>query len=296
METNSNLATQTMHNQHPLSSLRLSQQLMPLAAAFEAPIETFRKCFKDQKEADVALLREVEYAVQAMTANSYLAQCAQKNPDALVNSIKNIALTGLSLNPAVKQAYLVPFKGDITFMPSYIGLRDLLVKTGLVINIEAHLVYVDDEFEVSYGESGYLIHKPKVFSKNRTDKDILGGYYIAELPSGKKSYDTMSIDEIMKVYKASPSYGKTSPWQTWFSEMAKKTLIRKGYKGVPHTNVNDEILKVIEYTMKADDRFFYESKNAPKTNRAFDEFEEVVVGEPINESSEEIQEQTNNEE
>ena len=244
---------------HPLHGIQLGQLLVPFAQQFAAPMETFLSCFEDKSKGKMAFRREVEYAVQAMTANSFLVTCAKQNPQDLVTAIQNIALTGLSLNPVTKQAYLVPFKSKITFMPSYAGMRDLLVRTGLCTNIEAHLVYTDDYFSITYGEGGRLEHRPAVFSKNRTDKDVLGGYFIATLPSGQLIYDTMSVEEIDKIYKQSPSYGKQSPWQNWWQEMAKKTLIRRGFKSIPHTNMTEENLKVIEATMKADDKFYYDA-------------------------------------
>lgn len=260
---------------HPLCKINIPKQLAPFAQAFAEPLATFRQCFPSNKEADMAYLKQVEFAMQAMQANSYLVSCAQKSPIPLINALKQVALSGLSLSPVVKQGYLVPFKGEISFMPSYIGLRDLLVRTGLVQNIEAHIVYVDDFFEITYGNGSHLLHKPAVFSKNRTAKDILGGYFIATLSSGKLVYDTMSADELEEIHKRSPSFGKQSPWDTDRTEMLKKTLIRRGFKSVPHTNASAEQLKVIEMAFDNDGQFFYDptinEQKAPSRASFFDE-------------------------
>lgn len=209
----------------------------------------------------MAYLKQVEYAMQAMMANSYLITCAQKNPNALINSLKSVALSGLSLSKITSQGYLVPFNGEIQFMPSYIGLRDLMVRTGLVHNIEANLVYVDDYFSVSFGADGKLEHRPAVFSKNRKKEHILGGYFYAKLCSGVDCFGTMSIEELELIHKRSPSFGKASPWSSDYEEMLKKSLIRRGWKSVPHTGVSSENLRIIEMAFNANDKLFYDPED-----------------------------------
>lgn len=266
---------------HPLCKINMPQSLMPFAQAFAEPLATFRQCFPSNKEADMAYLQQVEYAMQAMQANSFLVTCAQKDPVSLINALKQVALSGLSLSNVTRQGYLVPFKMSISFMPSYIGLRDLLVRTGLVQNIEARLVYPDDEFEITYGESGKLYHKPAVFSKRRKNEDILGGYFIATLSSGKLIYDTMSIDELEAIHRRSPSFGKQSPWDSDRQEMLKKSLIRRGFKSVPHTLASEEQMRVIEMAFSNDDQFFIDANSKqPSKNTAsgsfFEDAEEVA--------------------
>ncbi len=266
---------------HPLSKIRMPNAVLPFAQAFAEPLSTFRQCFNSTKEADMAYLQQVEFAMQAMQANPFLITCAQRNPGALINSLKQVALSGLSLSPVSKQGYLVPFKNEISFMPSYIGLRDLLVKTGLVQNLEARLVYTDDYFEISYGEGGRLVHKPNVFSKNRKKENILGGYFMVTLSSGKLIYDTMSIDELESVHKRSPSFGKQSPWASDYEEMLKKTLVRRGYKSVPHVLASVEQIKIIELALANDNKFFIEpEQNKKPADQSF--FEEVQDVQPDN--------------
>ena len=182
--------------EHPLAGIKIPPSLIPFKQQLADPMSTFLACFEDKEYGKRAFRKEVEFAVQAMNANSFLVSCAKSNPQDLVTAIENIALCGLSLNPVTKQGYLVPFKGKIIFMPSYIGMRDLLVRSGLCINIGAQIVYKDDEFDVEYGTNAHITHKPNPWSKNRKKEDILGCYYIAKLPNGDLSFDTMTFDEI----------------------------------------------------------------------------------------------------
>ena len=234
---------------------KLPAPLAKLQTAFARPFDAFRKAFADPAKADRIMAKEIDFAAQAMMANPYLIECASQHPDDLVNALKNVALTGSTLNPVLKQGYLVPFKGKISFMPSYMGLVDVLNRSGLVRKIEAHPVFDGDEFSVTYGTAEQLIHKPNPWGTR--DKDHLKGcYYYIELADGTTMWDTMSAAEIEDVRRRSPSVskGKTSPWDTDYIEMAKKTLIRRAFKAVPKTGLSDDKLKTITAAVDYDEQ------------------------------------------
>ena len=234
---------------------KLPAPLAKLQSAFARPFDAFRKAFADPAKADRIMAKEIDFAAQAMMANPYLIDCAAQHPDDLVNALKNVALTGSTLNPVLKQGYLVPFKGKISFMPSYMGLVDVLNRSGLVRKIEAHPVFDGDEFSVTYGTAEQLIHKPNPWGTR--DKDHLKGcYYYIELADGTTMWDTMSAAEIEDVRRRSPSVtkGKASPWDTDYIEMAKKTLIRRAFKAVPKTGLSDDKLKTITAAVDYDEQ------------------------------------------
>lgn len=234
---------------------KLPAPLAKLQTAFARPFDAFRKAFADPAKADRIMAKEIDFAAQAMMANPYLIECAAQHPDDLVNALKNVALTGSTLNPVLKQGYLVPFKGKISFMPSYMGLVDVLNRSGLVRKIEAHPVFEGDEFSVTFGTAEQLIHKPNPWGTR--DKDHLKGcYYYIELADGTTMWDTMSAAEIEDVRRRSPSVakGKTSPWDTDYIEMAKKTLIRRAFKAVPKAGLSDDKLKTITAAVDYDEQ------------------------------------------
>lgn len=256
---------------------KLPAELQNLKNLFAQPWESFKAAFKDPKEADRIMQREITYAAQAMMANNFLITCAQSNPVDFINALKNVALSGLSLSPALKQAYLVPFKGKISFMPSYMGMQDLLANNGHVRKIESYAVFESDEFEIQHGTEEKLIHKPNPWGERTKDK-MLGCYWIAELTDGTKLFNNMTKAEIEEVMKRSPSVakGKTSPWDTDYIEMARKTCLRRGFKALPKGSISDERMKVVEaafdYDEKVEQTWIAEQKNTPKVN-TFDEDE-----------------------
>ncbi|MEB3372708.1 recombinase RecT [Bacteroides sp. CR5/BHMF/2] len=107
--------------------------------AFPQQLSGLEKCFISPKKAFLAaggteqqFAREVNFAMQAMLNNTYLIDCAKAYPDHLIEAIKNVSLTGLSLNPELKLGYLVPYKGKVKFQASYMGKVDILIRTGVV--------------------------------------------------------------------------------------------------------------------------------------------------------------------
>ena len=51
---------------------------------------------------------EAGFAVQQLESNDYLLSVAMNNRQSVINAVTNVAAIGISLNPARKQAYLVP--------------------------------------------------------------------------------------------------------------------------------------------------------------------------------------------
>jgi recombination protein RecT len=254
---------------------KLPAQLQALKGCFAQPFDAFRKAFKDPAEADRKMAQEIDFAAQAMMSNTYLIKCATSNPMSLVNALKNVALTNSTLNPVLKQGYLVPFGGSITFMPSYMGLVDVLVNNGLVRKVEAHCVFENDEFSIEIGSNGHIVHKPDCWGK-RTKETLKGAYYYVVLTDGTEMFDTMSVDEIEVIRKRAPSAKSSSPWDTDYAQMCCKTLVRRAFKMVPKNGISEDKVKALEavfdYDEKAEQSWIATQKAAPKKD-IFDEEE-----------------------
>lgn len=255
---------------------RLPAQLQALKNCFAQPFDAFRKAFKDPAEADRVMAKEIDFAAQAMISNPYLIQCATSNPMDLVNALKNVALTGSTLNPTLKLGYLVPFKGKIQFMPSYMGLIDVLVNNGLVKKVEAHCVYDTDQFEISLGTGGHIKHVPDCWGK-RAKENIKGAYYYVVMTDGTEMFGTMSVEEIEVIRKRAPSAKASSPWDTDYAEMCKKTLVRRAFKMIPKGAISDDKVKALEavfdYDEKVEQSWIKEQENAKPKNDSWDEDE-----------------------
>lgn len=177
--------------------------------------------------------REAGFAVQVIESNDYALRLAMNNRQSVVNAVVNAAAIGVSLNPAKKQAYLVPRDGRICLEISYMGLIDLAVQDGAVKWAKAELVYEHDSFVLN-GAGAAPVHTYNPFSKERGG--IVGAYCVAKLPDGDYLTETMSLDEINAIrdrssaWKAWIEKQKKCPWVTDFGEMARKTVVKRGSK------------------------------------------------------------------
>ena len=208
-----------------MSNLQLAQQQIELARPdFEANVK--------ELELNLNFKKEAAFALQIFQGNDYLTKM---NPDSIKNAIVNVALTGLTLNPVMKFAYLVPRKGKCVLDVSYMGLIKILTDTGSIKNIEAKLVHANEPFEIEQGTNPYIKHG---IAPTPDKGDIIGVYSIATLNDGSTSVEWMYYQDIVAVANRSESVksGKASPWKTDFAEMCRKTVVKRHYKYLPKSD------------------------------------------------------------
>lgn len=179
--------------------------------------------------------REAGFALQTFHNNDYAAKIAMSNRQSVVNAVNNIAAIGISLNPAKRQAYLVPRDGKICLDISYMGLMDLAMSTGSIRWAQAELVYAGDAFTLN-GFDKPPTHTYNPFAKDRGE--IVGCYVVVKTADGDYLTTCMSREDIDGIMNRSQSVksGKSSPWKTDYGEMAKKTVVKRAYKYWPKTD------------------------------------------------------------
>lgn len=91
-------------------------------------------------------VKEAGFALQIIRNKPRLAEMDRQS---IVDSIVNVALTGLTLNPELRLGYLIPRKGKLYFSSSYMGKREILLRSGMVKNIWVNLVFESDSFSSS---------------------------------------------------------------------------------------------------------------------------------------------------
>jgi recombination protein RecT len=214
----------------PFSVERLVQEIEP----------TFNAVSVDR---GIAFAREAEFAIQALCANDYALKIARENPQSVRDAVANIAAIGISLNPAKKQAYLIPRKGGICLVISYMGLLDLAVQSGSIMWGQAELVYAADEF-VMRGFDEPPLHNRNPFAKDRGE--LVGVYVVVKTTQGDYLTCTMTAQEVYDIrdrsdaWKKYKSDGKTCPWVTDEGEMVKKTVIKRAQKTWPRSDRLDK--------------------------------------------------------
>ncbi len=188
--------------------------------------------------------------------NPKLAHCDRAS---LLSSVVRAASYGLDLDPVAQEAFLIPrgvkqengsYRDFCFFQIGFQGLRKLALQSGQIALLRTDVVYANDPFRFAHTPSLDFYHEPRVFGDRGP---ILGVYSHAELTSGAHSIEVMSeaqVNEVRdKVLNAASRKGKdgkdyrpASPWDDHWSEMARKTVLKRHCKSLPRSMQLDRAL------------------------------------------------------
>jgi recombination protein RecT len=185
--------------------------------------------------------RMMRVALAAIGKSELLQKCT-------IGSILQCVMTGgqlgLDCSGVLGSAYMVPFWNskinsyEAVFIPGYRGLIDLARRSKEIDDISANVVYSGDVFEFELGATPRLKHVPN-FTAERRDEDIVGAYMVAFLRGNERPHiEFMTRGDIEKTRASSKgAFDKAGnakgPWRDWFSEMCRKSVVRRGIKYLP---------------------------------------------------------------
>lgn len=198
--------------------------------AFSTQLETALIDTKDALPADFNVARFVQNSVALLNGNDTLQEFAQKYGTA---QIKAGLLRGayLGLDALNQEMYLVPYKNTLQFMPSYKGMVKMADKysTREIKSIYAKCVREGDDFEecIIDGEPS-ITYKAMPFNGN----EIIGVFAVCQYMDGGMVYEVMSKADVEACRKSSKA-SNSPAWKNFWSEMAKKTVIRRLCKSLP---------------------------------------------------------------
>ena len=182
--------------------------------------------------------RLAKLVTTAMGRNPLLLKAWQDSPHSVLRCVMASAQLGLEPDSPLGLCYFVPRKNsksggayEATFVVGYRGLIDLARRSGNIKSIESRVVYERDYFEEEYGLQPKLIHRP---GRDEDRGPMVACYAIAHFGDGGAQYEVMSKSEIDAVRNRSPA-GKYGPWASDYTEMARKTVVRRLSKYLPLT-------------------------------------------------------------
>lgn len=215
----------------------------------EQSIRSLEPVFNDVlSDKRVLFAKELEFAMQVMASNSYMAKIAAENLQSLKDAITNVAAIGITLNPARKLAYLLPRKNRICLDISYRGLMELAIQSGSVRWAQAHIVYSQDTFKLN-GYDREPTHVFDPFAEAEVRGTMVGAYVVAKTRDGDYLTHTMPLGDILAIRDRSEAWKafkkdstKKGPWNTDATEMVKKTVVKQGSKYWPQTDRLDQAI------------------------------------------------------
>lgn len=171
------------------------------------------------------------------------------------------AALGLDPTPGLDEFYLVPFKDKTgkklaQFILGYKGMQRLAYQGGCK-KIIAREVCKHDEFEIVYGDSERLIHKPPITGERGEE---VGYYVMVTLPDGEKTFYYITKADAKRHAEKKSRAHSSGPWQTDFASMAEKTCMRKIFKWLPKStdaaiamNKDDGVVSITPEDAKSSD-------------------------------------------
>lgn len=137
-------------------------------------------------------------ALTEFRKNPSLSSCDPKSVFAAV-----IMSSQLGLEPGVMgQSYLIPYKGECTFVPGWKGLVDLVMRTGRA-TVWTGAVFRGDEFRYSLGTNPVIEHEPS----GESSPDLLTHVYAVGRVNGCE-WPIIDVWKIEKVKAHRDKYNK----------------------------------------------------------------------------------------
>lgn len=175
----------------------------------------------------------------AITATSRTPKLLECTPASMMKCL--LDLSAMGIEPDNRRAYLIPYGKEATLIVSYMGLIELIRRSGDVVSIRAETVCENDEFTWVNGEIEHKID----WRKARGAMQAV--YAEAVMKSGEKQTAVMTKSEIEAIRDKSKASGST-PWTQHFDEMAKKTAVRRLSKMMPlSSEIMDQVTRDDEY-------------------------------------------------
>jgi recombination protein RecT len=179
----------------------------------------------------------------ALTAFRMTPKLGECDPRSVFAAVIQSSQMGLEVG-LMGEAHLVPFGNQCQLIPGYTGLMKLARQSGLVQDIYAHEVRVNDNFTLKLGMERNLEHEPLTtlggFPASEDERgDVAGFYAVAVFKDGSRTFVAMGRKEIEKIrdnsrgYQSAKRYKKESVWDSDFTAMGLKTSIRRLCKFLP---------------------------------------------------------------
>jgi len=204
--------------QGEIMSTRMGEQLA-MALPNHIPVEKFQRV-----------------VVTAINKNPALVSAERRT---LFTSCIECASDGLV--PNGKEAALVMFGQNVVYMPMISGIYKRARNSGEVTTLNGQVVHANDDFDYAYGFEPTLSHKPAIGERGA----IVAVYAVAVLRDGTRDMEIMSVEEVEAV-RATSRAKDSGPWKTWWSEMAKKTVVRRLAKRLPLTGDLERLVQRVD--------------------------------------------------
>jgi phage RecT family recombinase len=245
---------------------------------------------KDSAKADVAYESEKFHFMKLLSDKPDLQKCTKLS---LYGCFLDMAVQGLSFDPAMKHAYVVGF-------PTNVGTQQnpkWETRATLLIDGRGELVIRQRQGQIKYADNPIVVFEGDVFkygTKNdrvyveheaafpRKSDNILACYLRIERPDGSVDYKVFGIEDVMKLKEFSKQKNSLA-WTAGLRGMVETKTIKHAFKSYPKvkmgnfSKLHSEIVDPVEEEFKIDYGIDTSEAALPQANGTFTP---VMVVEP----------------
>lgn len=184
-----------------------------------------------------------KFQAMIVTAVAYDKNLLECTPESLVREAAQAAELGLSLNKSLREADILTVwngsaqRKEAQMRPRYMGLMKLARQSGEIADIYAHVVHEGDSFSYELGLDKKLHHVPG------GDGQVTHSYCVWATKDGVKAFEVLDRKRLDNIRDRSEGYRafkankiKSTPWESDYEEMCRKTAVRAASKYMPISN------------------------------------------------------------
>lgn len=180
----------------------------------------------------------------------------------------------LGLDYMQGEAYLIPYGNTVQFQTSYKGECKFTKRYSVrpILDIQSKVIRKGDIFKEAIidGRPSFTF-EPVPFS----DEDIIGVFAYVLYKDGGMEYETMTKEDVDKTRNTYSKASNSKAWKNSYSEMARKTVLRRLTKHIPCDFESVEAIKAWEDGGDFDSNVV----NRQPTGDVSNPFEEDVIDE-----------------
>lgn len=201
------------------------------------PVKSERGCQDLLKKFQLKISSVVPKHVQEVVILNAVMNSVRKNPKLLncsngsmLSAIMCCAETGLVPDNPLQLCHLVPFKGQVIWIPGYRGLVELARRSGEIGDVDSDVACINDEFYYERGLNQNIVHKPNLRDRGEMTHFYAIMWYLDSRIRAK--FEVMTFEEVERIRDSSPGRNN-DPWRLHFSEQARKTVLKRLMKTAP---------------------------------------------------------------
>jgi phage RecT family recombinase len=216
--------------------------------------------------------RFLSVTLSALAANSdILERCT---PLSIFEAIREAASLGLEPAGYAGEAAIIRYGDQAKLSVMWRGFLKRIRNSGEVSAVDTQTVYLRDPvFELEFGTQPNIRHVPLLFGETDAEGNLLsdrgairGFYAWAKLTNGERLIEWMPDVEVRQVRANSPAVrrGQPSPWDNWYTEMGRKSVLRRLAKRLPQEAIQ-RLLAIDDASAEAEAQALAPSDPRPAT-------------------------------